>query len=468
MNPQQWRTETTKVSNETWFASYVDVTSTPTFAFDQMGATNSRDAVLSFIVSSPTDGCTPTWGTAYTLDQASGSLDLDRRIARLQQQGGSVAVSFGGLNNRELALDCSDPTKLLAAYRSVVDRYNINTIDLDLENEGLKDVAASARRATAIAALQQERKEAGKPLAVWVTLPVAPQGLTEDGTKGVSRLLAKKVDLAGVNVMTMDFGNSKSEDMSMQSAAESALTQTVRQLGIIYRQHNIELSNSTLWSKIGATPMIGQNDVKDEVFSLDDAKGFNKFAIAHNIGRMSMWSANRDVPCGSNYVDLKVVSDSCSGVKEPKGSYAVALSESFSGSLRFSAGVETTSETGVTAQKADDPATSPYQIWSESGAYLEGTKVVWHHNVNPRNHFRLQRLGRLEQLEVRPGQRGRQRIRQDPGTGATGFRSPQERRALQRLPLRRHRPQPGWRHGAELRAAEQHRRVRLQQPAHRA
>jgi chitinase len=33
------------------------------------------------------------------------------------------------------------------------------------------------------------------------------------------------------------------------------------------------------------------------------------------------------------------------------------------------------------AEKPDNPATSPYQIWSDSGAYLEGTKVVWHHTV---------------------------------------------------------------------------------------
>lgn len=381
MSLQQWRTDATATSNEPWFASYVDVTSTPTFAFDQMGATNSRDAVLSFIVSSPQESCTPTWGSAYTLDQAGGALDLDRRIARLQQQGGSVAISFGGLNNRELALDCSDPAKLLTAYRTVVDRYGINTIDLDLENDGLKDAAAGSRRATAIAALQRERKAAGKPLAVWVTLPVAPQGLTEDGTSGVSRLLAGNVDLAGVNVMTMDYGNSKTEDMSMQVAAENALTQTVRQLGIIYKQNNIELSNATLWSKIGATPMIGQNDVKNEVFSLADAKGLNTFAKTRNIGRMSMWSANRDVPCGSNYIELKVVSDSCSGVKESKGSFALALSDGFTGSLRLNAATETTSEIGATAVKSDDPATSPYQIWSETGAYLEDTKVVWHHNV---------------------------------------------------------------------------------------
>ena len=29
----------------------------------------------------------------------------------------------------------------------------------------------------------------------------------------------------------------------------------------------------------------------------------------------------------------------------------------------------------------DDPATSPYMIWSAKASYLKGTKVVWHRNV---------------------------------------------------------------------------------------
>ena len=66
-----------------WFASYVDVTATPSYSFQQMGSTDHKDAVLSFIVSSPNDPCVPTWGASYTLDQANASLSLDTRIARL-------------------------------------------------------------------------------------------------------------------------------------------------------------------------------------------------------------------------------------------------------------------------------------------------------------------------------------------------------------------------------------------------
>lgn len=366
---------------EPWFAPYVDVTSTPQYAFEQLGSTKTPDVMLAFIVSLHDDPCQPAWGSVYSLDEAAASLDVDRRIARLQQQGGRVAISFGGAINNELALMCTDHDQLKRAYQSVIDRYNIDTIDLDLENAGLTDQDALKRRADVIAELQKERRSRGKSLAVWLTLPVAPQGLTPDGTSAVARMLASGVDISGVNVMTMDYGASKEGYSTMFSASKSALTQTHRQLGILYKQANISLNSASLWKKIGATPMIGQNDVHDEVFTLEDARELNTFAQRQGIGRMSMWSANRDLPCGENYVDIKIVSDSCSGVKTEKGMFALTLGENFDGDLTQNATIVTLEDPISAEQIADDPEKSPYQIWKETGAYLAGTKVVWHGNV---------------------------------------------------------------------------------------
>jgi chitinase len=374
-----WQSERSQAADKPWFASYVDVTSTPTFAFEQLAKTDHKDVVLSFIVSATSKDCVPSWGGAFTLDRASESLDLDRRIARLQQQGGHVTVSFGGLKNKELASSCDDVPSLKRAYTSVIERYNLDTIDLDIEQSNLADSVASERRAEAIAQIQSERRAAGKNLAVWLTLPVSPAGLSEDGTSLVSQMLSKKVDIAGVNAMTMDYGQSLN-GASMIDASKKALISTHRQLGALYQRVGIYLNDATLWSKIGATPMLGQNDFENEVFMLDDAIQLNKFAHDKGISRMSMWSANRDVECGSNYTTTKVVSDSCSGVKEEAGAFAKALGAGFSGSFAFSAGAVTSADAN-TKQAEDDPKNSPYPIWSETGAYLQGTKVVWRHNV---------------------------------------------------------------------------------------
>ena len=365
-----------------WFAAYVDVTATPRFEFEQISGTPQRNVMLSFIVSLPTNPCMPSWGAAYSLAQATTSLDLDRRIALLQEQGGHVAVSFGGRDNSELAVGCTDPTQLTNAYKSVIDRYHLDTIDLDLESSNLTDSAAMARRATALAKLQAEQRAAGKPLAIWLTLPVTPQGFTTADTNCITTLLAKGVDLAGVNSMVMDYGASLTSGQTMLSGSESALTSAHRQLGDLYDRAGISLASASLWAKLGATPMIGQNDVADETFTLDDAQALNQFALSHGIGRMSMWSANRDSTCGTNYVYITAVSDSCSGVAQNPQQFAGTLSAGFHGNIADNAGLVTTADAyNKDPQQPDDPATSPYQIWTPSGAYLAGVEVVWRHMV---------------------------------------------------------------------------------------
>ena len=379
---REWRVDPTVKSNQPWFAPYVDVTASPQFGFEQLGANSQKDAVLSFVVADQKDNCSPSWGGAYSLSQASDDLDLDRRIARLQQQGGSIAVSFGGLKNNELATVCSDESKLVDAYRKVVERYDVSTVDLDLENDNLKDLVVNARRAKAIAQLQEERRAINKPFAVWVTLPVTAVGLNQHGTDAVSELLKADVDVAGVNIMAMNYSANEVGDKSLSEVSINALKNTKRQLSVLYNQNGTYLNDVSVWRKIGITPMIGQTNHKGQVFTLNDAKRVNKFAHENGVGRVSMWSANRDVQCGANYIDTAVVSDSCSGVKQDKFAFTLALGSGFSGNIVGTAENVTKSQAKPSEKDlADDPATSPYQVWTESGTYLEGTKVVWHHNV---------------------------------------------------------------------------------------
>lgn len=366
---------------KSWFAPYVDVTSTPTYTFEQLAVTSTPNVVLAFIVSSPDDPCTPSWGGAYTLEQARADLDLDRRIARFRQQGGNISVSFGGLLNDELALKCSDHDKLLAAYLAVIERYEIDMIDLDLEGEGLANAEAGGRRAEVIAALQKQRQAADKNLAVWLTLPVAPQGLTPIGTDAIAQMLGAGVDLAGVNVMTMDYGQSRQRNQTMLEASKEAVIETHRQLGILYDQAGINLSADALWRKIAATPMIGQNDVLEEIFTIEDASGLNEFVSAKGMIRLSMWSANRDIQCSDNYVNVTVVSDSCSGIEQSRFAFTRELGRELEATISQNRGAVTVEDQTLIRHQEDNPEESPYQIWQESGTYLEGTKVVRQGNV---------------------------------------------------------------------------------------
>ena len=60
---------------EVRFAPYVDLTLTPATHFEDPVDNQAGDVILAFVVADPVDGCTPSWGTYYSLDAAGRALD---------------------------------------------------------------------------------------------------------------------------------------------------------------------------------------------------------------------------------------------------------------------------------------------------------------------------------------------------------------------------------------------------------
>jgi chitinase len=366
-----------------WFAPYVDVTLPPPVAFQDRAANPSRNAVLGFVVAGAgaDQACTPSWGTYESLDGAATTMDLDRRVAQLRGQGGDAVISFGGQANSELAVACDRPDALQSAYRSVIDRYAADTLDFDVEGPAVANAAANARRASALAAIQRDARAHGRRLAVWLTLPVAPEGLSADALELVRTTLAARVDLAGVNVMAMDFGV-PSAARDMRGAIESAANATRSQLAVLYGRAGAKLNSAHLWRKLGVTVMIGQNDTAGERVSVSDARAIAAYAAEHGVGRVSTWSLNRDKQCGVTFAVIGTHSDLCSGVAQRPLQFTRAF-DRLRGSVRATAAAVTTPDLlpEATTATRDDPARSPYPIWQPEQAYPEGYKVVWHQAV---------------------------------------------------------------------------------------
>ncbi len=378
--------QSTVKPQESAFSAYVDVTVTPSYPFETPRGPAQSSVILSFVVADPDDACTPAWGGAYTLDEAASDLELDRRISQLRRTGGDARVSFGGQAGTELASACTDPDALGKAYAAVVDRYDLAGIDLDLEGASLADTSATDRRAAAVKQLQDDAADDDRDLAVWLTLPVAPTGLTDEGVAVVDTMLAAGVDVTGVNGMTMDFGTATSKADPMSDLVLEAATALQDQVRSAYSDAGRRLNQSQAWAKVGLTPMIGQNDTVTEQFTIDDAVIVNEFARQHGVGQVSMWSLNRDATCASPLPTvLTVVQTSCSGVDQDGSLFAEVLAKDLpivvpsagtpSPSASTSAGAATSTDT------TDDPATSPFPIWDPLGTYPGGTKTVWHRQV---------------------------------------------------------------------------------------
>ena len=291
------------------FAPYVDVTLPPTFAFDADDDALPDNVVLSFIVADPADPCRPTWGGQYSLDAAGDTLDLDGRIERLRARGGDIIIAFGGAAGTELAAACADENALVAAYQSVIDRYAPRALDFDIEGAALADGPANARRASALRRVQA----ANETLALWLTVPVAPQGLTAEGVALLDNTLAAGVELGGLNLMLMNYAGSRPAGTSMADANAAALTAAADQLADALNRAGD--GRDDVWPLLGATPMIGRNDVAADALTLDDAAALVELAHERGLGRLAFWSLNRDRPCGPG-IDASRAQSTCSGVAQ--------------------------------------------------------------------------------------------------------------------------------------------------------
>jgi chitinase len=360
------------------YSPYVDVTQTPTYPFQLPSSNPVSSVYLAFVVSDKEEPCEPSWGTFYTLDGAEQSLDLDARAAQLRSQGGTVMISYGGQANTELAVDCTDPTKLQQAYLEPIHRYHAKAIDLDIEGSNLADTAANARRATAIAAVQKELAKEKKPVKVWMTLPVSTSGLTAEGIAAVQAMLKAGVKLEGVNAMTMDFGPGEGAAHDMTGTIERALVATQAQVQTLWRAAGLPSSAAATWGHIGVTPMLGVNDETAQRFTTKDAHELAKFVKQRGIPRVSAWSLNRDQQCGGAFARVGELSNTCSGVEQKPLEFTRIFGELPGTKTAHRAQAEAAAAPQThQSPKADNPKTSPYPIWRPAAAYVAGYKVVW-------------------------------------------------------------------------------------------
>lgn len=227
-------------------------------------------------------------GTSVTLafllsrnGQASwdGTMPLDAWRERARASGKKIVLSFGGASGTELALAVTDVKALAKQYVEAAKRYEAWKIDLDIEGSAVGDKASVARRNTALLAVQATLPA----VKLQYTLPVMPFGLDAACLALLRDAKTRGVRLDAVNVMAMDYGPSYAGDMG-QYAVQAAQA-TRRQLD------DLGLKGVG----IGITPMILQNDVENEVFTLKHAKRVADFAAQTPWVRfVGYWASGRD------------------------------------------------------------------------------------------------------------------------------------------------------------------------------
>jgi chitinase len=113
-----------------------------------------------------------------------------------------------------------------------------------------------------------------------------------------------------VNVKLMDYGFANSPDSSAMGEYEAdAATATEDQLASVYPG----LSALQLWAMIGITPVVGQNNLTGEIFTIQDATQVANFVRSRDISRRPRWRFHRH----TEYVnDADVHSNQCSSTTQ--------------------------------------------------------------------------------------------------------------------------------------------------------
>ncbi len=233
-------------------------------------STGNKFWTLAFMLG---NGCSAYWNGT---DPISNNLYVTD-VNNLRNQGGDVIISFGGASGTELGQACTSVSSLQAAYQSVITKYNLKWMDLDIEGAPIADTTSIDRRNKALHNLQV----ANPGLRVNYTLAVNRTGLPQEQINLLNNAKANGVSVAVVNIMAMDYGPCYTD---MGQAAVDAANATRNQL-----------SANGIAAKVGVTPMIGVNDTSCEVFSTSDAQVLVNYAQANSyISLLAYWAMGAD------------------------------------------------------------------------------------------------------------------------------------------------------------------------------
>ena len=302
----------TDIWKEQFFAPYVDMGLYPVPDLDGLAKKYGVGLFsLGFMQASPSGKLAWAGLDALGLDSNhEQALAILGEITALRAAGGDVMVSLGGAAGLSLAQAYAQRglgvQALATAYGEMVDTLKLSKLDFDIEGAALAETQTIKLQMEAISLLQQTHPALG----VWLTLPVLPQGLTQDGLNTVKAALQAGVQVDGVNVMAMDYGDSAAPPQlkSMGAYAIDAANTTFAQLTNLFASQG----KSFGWNQLGVTPMLGVNDITSEVFTIQDAEQLEVFAREKGLGMLSMWSINRDNPgavgqVSNNHAGLPVI-----------------------------------------------------------------------------------------------------------------------------------------------------------------
>ncbi|HEY1393426.1 MAG TPA: glycosyl hydrolase [Methylibium sp.] len=239
----------------------------------------------------------------------------DTNVAELVRADIDYVVSTGGQGN---VFNCGSDAgmeRFIARYAS----SHLIGFDLDIESgQTSEQIAALVRRVKAAQA-RHPKLRFSFTLPTFAASDGSGASLNALGQRVLQSIRRHGLKAYTINLMVMDYG------AASPSACVVAAGRCDMGRSAIQAAHNLHTRYGLPFSQIELTPMIGVNDVKENVFTLDDARLVAKFVRENKLAGLHFWSLDRDAPCPG---DATEVSDRCSSMlAQPRGAYAQTFME---------------------------------------------------------------------------------------------------------------------------------------------
>ena len=294
------------------YSPYYTGTGATDTTFAASGARYFTMAFLQTATSGP--ACTVYWnGSTSTPVATTGTYATG--IANIRANGGDVIPSFGGsaadtYNGTlfpELADRCTDVNQIALEYERVITTLNVTRIDLDTEEDSLRNPAGIDRRNKAIKLVQDWATSSGRSVEWVYTLPTNVQGLDAgvDGsnyTEGAAVLrnaIANGTRVDRVDIMTFDYYDDQSYACQAgQGPAHNMGADTITAATHLYDTlHELypDKSVAELWAMVGFCEDVGSDDFGAcEKYYLADATTDMAWAVPNGLGIITFWNYSRD------------------------------------------------------------------------------------------------------------------------------------------------------------------------------
>ena len=239
-------------------------------------------------------------------------------LTKLRRNNIDYVISTGGADGVFTCSSEQGMEKFIARYNSP----HLVGLDFDIEAGQSEEVIANLVKQIHSATQRHPHLRMSFTLAALSSTTPGQPALNAHGAEVMKAIARVGLKNHFINLMVMNFGEAKPENCVVEGNRCAMAASAIVVAQNFAREYRMPLQ------RIELTPMIGVNDLVDNVFTLSDAHKLASYVHSNDLGGLHFWSLNRDGMCPPGPL---VVSPSCHGLT---GLVSLAFTNAFAAPVR--------------------------------------------------------------------------------------------------------------------------------------